>query len=158
MTDEYGFGCGFIRFFSLCGNDGVVNSEFNSLEMCCGCSPTAGERIVGSGANQCSEDTTCIDEQCVPTNVGYDCSDDSDCEGDELFCIDSICQEPPNVGDSCLSDEACLGDLICEMGTCSPLLGLGDTCVLFTNRCEDGLVCLNECKEPGFVGEECLFD
>ena len=126
--------------------------------MCCACGRPAGDRILGSGADKCSDITSCINEQCVPNNLGYDCSEDFECEGDDLFCLDSICARLGQVGDSCLSDEACGGDLICEMGTCSPLLGIGDACVLFTNRCEDGLVCLNECKEPGFVGEECYFD
>ena len=123
--------------------------------MCCACGRSAGDRIIDPSL--CSYDTTCYEEDCVPFNFGYDCSEDAQCEGDDVFCLDSICRKFGDIGDFCSSDEACEEDLICEMGACSALLSLGDSCTLF-NRCETGLVCVDTCKEPGYARERCLFD
>jgi len=93
--------------------------------------------------------------------VGERCSTDGDCAGDAHCSPEASCQPPGPVGAGCVADTDCQLSLICEIGICTRLPTLGETCDpnAFGPPCDGGDdycdVASTTCVPLGDPGQPC---
>lgn len=114
---------------------------------------------------------TCVETPTLPVPIGQPCdynnlpcASGGYCDWDQNY-ETRICRLSPKVGDACSDEQSFCGpssnDLICELGTCRPAPGEGESCETWL-LCAPGLYCDGgknfTCQPRQELGEGCGAD
>ncbi|KAN0037024.1 hypothetical protein ACTFIV_002352 [Dictyostelium citrinum] len=94
----------------------------------------------------CEFGLICADETCQNvqfSNIGEECSLDSDCSSKRAKCSGGVCK---NLDGVCNNDGDCPMNQECSDSTCFPLLSLGQTCTMDGINCMNNLQCYSQNK------------
>jgi hypothetical protein len=97
-----------------------------------------------SSDEQCPAGTECREGMCIapsenPTPNPGTCTTSADCEGEDLECIDGVCEIGTGPA-ACDSDDDCGSGEVCVAGECRA----DDQTCQFSSECGEGRVCVNE--------------
>lgn len=114
--------------------------------------PTASGGDIGlpcSGPDDCFLSGRCEGGTCLGLpNEGEPC--ESNCNRDDLACVDGVCKRRPGLGAACGDGQPCLEIAQCNAGICERTPGYGEACsldCLYPSYCSDAK-CANDDPLP----------